>query len=433
MIRAFEVKATFHPVLRLPGKGEFSANTPKLGSGGKSAKIALLITPTKTVLMTIPYWRLSSFYLCYFAALGGFIPYWSLYLKESGFNPVQIGELSALLVGAKIVAPNFWGWIADHTRKNLRIIRWTSFFAALLFAGFLAIRKYNEFAWLTVVFSFFWNAPLPLFEAATLAHLKAESQRYSRIRLWGSVGFILAVLGVGRLLDSQPVLLLPVSVTALLALTWVATVITPQARYETQDDAAPRWQKIVMQTEVLAFLLVYVLIQMAHAPYYVFYSVYLKEHLYSTTLTGLLWSLGVVAEIVLFLFMKGLLRRFSLRGILLASLGFSVLRWFLVGNYVDHFSLLVFAQLLHAASFGGTHIAAVHFVHRFFGPKHQAKGQALYHSFSFGFGGMVGSLFSGQYWEIYGSHIVYTVAAISSGMAFMIAFLWVGRKGEAAR
>lgn len=381
--------------------------------------------------MPIPYWRLSGFYLCYFATLGGFIPYWSLYLKECGFNPAEIGELSALLVGTKIVAPNVWGWIADHTRKSLRIIRWTSFFAALLFAGFLAIHKYSEFAGLTVIFSFFWNAPLPLFEAATLAHLKAESQRYSRIRLWGSVGFILAVLGVGRWLDSQPVLLLPVLVTALLALTWFSTIITPQPNDGPQEAAASRWRKII-RTEVLAFFLVYILIQVAHAPYYVFYSVYLKEHLYSTTVTGLLWSLGVVAEIVLLLLMKSLLRRFSLRGLLLASLVFSVLRWFLIGNYVDQFGLLMFAQLLHAASFGGTHIAAIHFVHRFFGQEHQAKGQALYHSLSFGFGGMLGSLFSGQYWEVYGSHVVYTVAAISSGIAFVIAFLWVGRKGETA-
>jgi MFS transporter, PPP family, 3-phenylpropionic acid transporter len=175
-------------------------------------------------------------------------------------------------------------------------------------------------------------------------------------------------------------------------------------------------------------LFVYVLIQIAHAPYYVFYSLYLKQHLYSTTTTGLLWSLGVVAEIVLFLFMKGLLRRYSLRGILLSSLAFAILRWLLIGAYVDNLGLLVFAQILHAATFGGTHIAAIHLVHRYFNQEHQSKGQALYHSVSFGVGGMIGSLASGQYWETLGSHVIYSAAAVSCGVAFIIATIWVGRE-----
>ncbi|NOU21001.1 MAG: MFS transporter, partial [Methyloglobulus sp.] len=267
--------------------------------------------------MSVPYWRLSSFYLCYFATLGAFIPYWSLYLKENGFNPAEIGQLSALLVGTKIIAPNLWGWIADHSRKNLRIIRSTSFFAAFLFAGFLAIHNYMEFAWLTIGFSFFWNAPLPLYEATTLAHLQAESHHYSRIRLWGSVGFILTVVSVGKLLDSQPILLLPVMITALLVLTWLTTLATPESLSVSHTHSPIGIANIIKKPEVIAFLLVYILIQFAHAPYYVFYSIYLKQHLYSTTTTGLLWSLGVIAEIALFLFMKALLKRYSLRGILL--------------------------------------------------------------------------------------------------------------------
>jgi MFS transporter, PPP family, 3-phenylpropionic acid transporter len=381
--------------------------------------------------MAVPYWRLSSFYLCYFATLGALIPYWSLYLKENGFNPAEIGQLSALLVGTKIIAPNLWGWIGDHTRKNLRIIRWTSFFAAFLFAGFLVVHGYFEFAWLTIGFSFFWNAPLPLYEATTLSHLKADSRRYSRIRLWGSVGFILAVMSVGMLLDSQPTLLLPALITGLLALTWVAALATPESWLASPEHSPVRLASIIRKPEVLAFLLVYILIQFAHAPYYVFYSIYLKQHLYSTTTTGLLWSLGVIAEIVLFVFMKGLLKRYSLRTILLTSLVFAVLRWVLIGAYVDNVYFLTFAQLLHAATFGATHIAAIHFVHHYFDHQHQGKGQALYHSLSFGLGGMLGSLTSGHYWESLGSHVIYSAAAVSCGFALVVAYIWVGRGDNA--
>ena len=377
--------------------------------------------------MPIPYWRLSSFYFCYFAALGSYIPYWSLYLKDNGFNATEIGQLSALLVGTKIIAPNFWGWLADFSHEHLRIIRLTSFLSALLLAGFLGVHDFLGLAWLTVAFSFFWNAPLPLFEATTLAHLKSDTPRYSRIRLWGSIGFIVAVLGVGKLLDALPSLLLPMLVSGLLVVTWLATLITPPMRTGQEDASASRLGSIMFRPEVLAFLSVYVLIQVAHAPYYVFYSVYLKAHLYSTTVIGLLWSLGVVAEIVLFLCMKSLLERFSLRGILLASLLLSVVRWVLIGHFAGNMGLLLLAQVLHAASFGGAHIAAIHFIHRFFEQAHQAKGQALYHSLSFGVGGMAGSLFSGQYWDSLGSHIIFSLAAMCCGVAFLIAFVWVGR------
>jgi PPP family 3-phenylpropionic acid transporter len=121
------------------------------------------------------------------------------------------------------------------------------------------------------------------------------------------------------------------------------------------------------------------------------------------------------------------LQRFSLRGILLTSLALSALRWLMIGAYADNPALLIVAQLLHAASFGGTHIAAIHFVQQFFDRQHQGKGQALYHSLSFGLGGMVGSLVSGYYWDVLGSHVIYTAAALCCGLAYLISYLWVGK------
>ena len=120
--------------------------------------------------MAIPYWRLSAFYFFYFATLGGFLPYWSLYLENIKFNALEIGELSALMVATKVIAPNLLGWIADHTGRTLRVIRISCFLATLIFAGFFYKDSYLWVAMITVGFSFFWNAGLPQFEAATLFH-----------------------------------------------------------------------------------------------------------------------------------------------------------------------------------------------------------------------------------------------------------------------
>jgi len=379
--------------------------------------------------MSIPYWRLSGFYFFYFATVGSFVPYWSLYLKHIGFSADAIGELTAFLIGTKMISPNLWGWVADRTGKSLRIIRIAAFFAGLLFAGFLFFHGYVWFAAITLSFSFFWNAALPQFEAVTLQHVKTEPHRYSRIRLWGSVGFIVAVLGVGKLLDVLTINSLPIVVITLLALMWLMSLITPDAKMTIHhgDGAVGMWQ-ILKKPEVLAFLLVSLLVQLAHSPYYVFYSVYLKHYHYSASDTGLLWSCGVVAEIVLFMYMKRLLAKVSLRAVLLVSLMLSVLRWWLIANYADNMVLLVFAQLCHAATFGGTHVAAMHLIYQYFGERHQGKGQALYTSLSFGLGGMLGSLYAGYCWESQSPEFVYLVAAVFCGVALLIAYVWVGRE-----
>ncbi len=378
--------------------------------------------------MSIPYWRLSGFYFLYFAALGGFIPYWSLYLKDFGFNPIEIGELSALLVGTKIIGPILWGWIADHTGKSIGIIRLAAFFSTLIFAGFLWAHDYVGFALITIGFSFFWNAMLPQFEAVTLTHLRNESHRYSRIRLWGSIGFIVAVLSIGAILEHYPVTLLPLIIATLLLLNAGITFVTPEAKSISLDKATHGILKIIKMPEVLAFMAVNVLLQMAHAPYYVFYSIYLKHAQYSSTVTGLLWALGVLAEIVLFIYMRNLLKHCSLRAILLLSLALATARWLMIGWGSEYLWVLIVAQLFHAATFGGTHVVAMYLLQRYFGEQHQGKGQALYTSLCFGLGGVLGSLYSGYYWDLLGSQFVFSMAAACCGLAFIIAYVWVARE-----
>lgn len=377
--------------------------------------------------MSIPYWRLSGFYFFYFAALGSFTPYWSLYLKDIGFNTVQIGELFALLVGTKIIAPNLWGWIADHTRKSMPVIRATSLLSALLFAAFLFAHGYLSFVLITVSFSFFWNAALPQFEAITLFHLREEPHRYSRIRLWGSIGFIVAVLGVGALVDDLPLIMLPIAITALLALTGLATLVVPEARAENHDKQPVGILQIIKKPEVVAFFTVGILLQLAHTPYYVFYSIYLNQYHYSASLTGGLWAIAIVAEIVLFLYMKRLLARFSLRAIFLFSIALAVIRWLTIAWCADYLALLILAQLLHAATFGGAHVAAIHLVQRYFGHQHQGKGQGLYGGLCYGMGGMLGSFYGGYYWESVGPLFVYSVGAFACVVAWLIAYFWIGR------
>ena len=377
--------------------------------------------------MPIPYWRLSGFYALYFATLGGFMPFWSLYLEARHFDAASIGELSALLIGTKIIAPNIWGWIADYSGRTLRIIRLTSFLASLGFVGFLFVNDYFGFAVVTLLFSFFWNAALPQYEALTLAHLKSEPHRYAQIRLWGSFGFIVAVLGIGGLLKQYSITLLPIILAGALMLTWFMSLLTPDIKTISHADSKPGIWKLLLRAEVIAFFVVYLLLQISHGPYYVFYSIYLKQHNYSELMTGFLWSLGVCAEIIIFIAAQPLLKVFTLRSMLLGSLLLSLIRWYLIADFADNLWIMLFAQLLHAASFGTTHLIAVQLVQAYFGNAHPGKGQALYSSISFGIGGMLGGYYSGYLWQVAGPETVFKLASLCCTLGLLIAYLWVAR------
>jgi len=372
-----------------------------------------------------PYWRLSGFYFFYFASLGVLVPYWGLYLQWLDFSAREIGELTAILLATRIVAPNIWGWIADHHGQRMRIVRFASFAGALAFAGILLDNSYLWIAIVMLVFSFFWNASLPQFEVTTLQHLGEQSHYYSKIRLWGSIGFIITVMILGWLLEIFDAGIVPYALLVSMAAIWLVSLTVPESASRHLSLNHPSLRTILKRPEVIAFLSICFLIQISHGPYYTFYSIYLEQHHYSRTLIGQLWAVGVIAEVVIFLFMHQWLPRFGIRNVLLVSIVLSVIRWLIIGFFPDNLGLLLFAQLLHAASFGTYHAAAIAWVHQHFTGRNQGRGQALYSSISFGAGGAIGSLFSGYFWLSPGPTITFSIAAATSFVALIIGLIWL--------
>lgn len=369
-------------------------------------------------MQSIPYWRLSGFYFFYFAFVGAMAPFWGLYLKSLEFNAFQIGLLMSLLQVTRIFAPNIWGWAADRSGKRVAIIQVA---VALSLVSYIGVFFGTSFAWLFVVMSlmsFFWSASLPLVEATTLSHLGEKTAKYGRIRLWGSVGFIAAVVGLGYLFDFVAIRWLPWAVLGIMAGLLLFSRRIPEAQVlPHHTDKLPIWH-IIRRPEVLAFISAGFLMAAAHGTYYTFYSIYLVDHGYAKSSVGLLWSLGVVCEIGVFLWMPRLLRHVSLKQVLLASFAFAVLRFLMIGWGVAWVSVIVAAQAMHAATFGAYHAAAVEVVHRFFKGRHQAKGQALYNGLSFGAGGTLGGLYSGMTWETLGPDVTFTLASLCALGAF---------------
>ena len=368
----------------------------------------------------IPYWRLSGYYFFYFAFIGAFSPYFSLYLQSIGSTAAQIAVLMSLMSVMRMLAPTLWGWLADRLGVRTPIVRLSALLSVGGFTGFLVSDAYGALFISMAFLAFFWSAALPLVETLTFAHLHDEAERYGNIRVWGSVGFILAVLGLGYLLDALPVrTVLWVSLATLGGILCFALVI-PEARKPPDPEAHVALGEILRRPEVRALLAACFFMSAAHGALYVFYSLHLVAHGYSKSLVGWMWALGVVAEIVVFMAMPSLLKVWSLRRILIFSFAATVLRFVLIGWGAEWLVVLLFAQVLHGATFGAYHAAAVAAVNGWFGTRHQARGQALYGSISFGAGGMIGGLISGYTWEWVGPEWTYTIGSLFALIGLLV-------------
>ncbi len=374
------------------------------------------------------YWRLSGFYFFYFASLGALIPYWSLYLKDMGFSIREIGELMALILVTKIIAPNIWGWIADHTGKRMLIIRISSFLAAFIFAGIFFSDNFWSVALVMLAFSFFWNAALPQFEVTTLQHLEDQPHRYSSIRLWGSIGFILAVASLGFVLDSYSIVFLPITIFSFMLGILVMSFFVPERAAGHLPLAPVKLKQILFRPEVLALIVVCFLSQASHGAYYTFYTLYMEGYGYSRSIIGQLWALGVVVEVLVFLVMHRLVPYFGLRTLFLATFVLTTLRWLLIAAYADSLTIMLFAQTLHAASFGIFHAVAIQLFHQHFSGQHAGKGQAIYSSISFGAGGAFGTYLSGVLWEDVSPESSFWLSALMGLIAFFVVLRWIHAK-----
>ena len=380
-------------------------------------------------MQALPHRQLAGFYFFYFAYVGAFAPFFSLYLDAAGLSPPEIGVVMALPAVTRIVAPHLWGWLADASGRHLLLVRAASLAGLVCWIGvFLS----SEFLWICAVvfaFSFFVSAALPVVEATTLAHLGERTGGYGPIRLWGSVGYIVVVVGSGYALDIFPVTALLWIVALTLAGSLACSLLVPEARAEPHSTDQQPITQILGRPEVVALIVSCALMAVAHGPYYAFYSIHVVEHGYSKSLTGWLWALGVICEIAIFFRLSRLYAAFTLRNILIWSFALTVVRFLAIGWGADSLAVLLMAQVLHAASFGTFHAAAIGIVHRLFRGRHQARGQAIYGSLTFGVGGMIGSLASGYLWDSAGPALTFT-AASACALAGMLLITWKLREPD---
>jgi PPP family 3-phenylpropionic acid transporter len=373
------------------------------------------------------------FFFAYYGYVGVFSPYASLYFADRGLSATQIGILMSLMQVMRIFGPNVWGWVADQSRRRVLVLRLTSVAAALTFCGMFVGQTFIFFFALMVTVNLFTSAQGPISEALMLSSMRGDLTHYGRLRLWGSVGFIVLVTLSGYALDWQGIELMPW--IALLMLVMVTSVTFSLHEEPATQHAQPSnsVRELLSRKSVLSFFGSTFLMIAAHSSLYVYYSLYLSDMGYSKSVIGLMWSLGVIAEILFFFYQAPLFRRFGVRKLMLFSLSIAVIRFLMIGWGAQSLAVLLVAQVLHAATFGVHHSASVATLQRWFAGSLQARGQALFISISYGLGGTVGGLLLSACWDTLGARWVYILAAIMSLLGLFAAKLSYQWQDEEAR
>ncbi|MCU7695908.1 MFS transporter [Acinetobacter sp. AYS6] len=358
--------------------------------------------------------RLGGFYFFYYSIVGTFMPYWNLYLQDQGFNYQEIGILSSIAIVTRFFAPLVWGWIADKSGKRMLLVRLATWMESCIWlAIFIVPNTFQSIALLMLIFSFFQNAILAQFEGVTLFWLGDQKAKlYGKIRKWGSVGFIVGVFVIGALLEIVPISMLPILllIIASLAFIWSFTIREPDGAPASQKQLEPLLP-VLKRPAVAAFFTIEFILLFSHAPFYSFYSNFLNSLNFSTTEIGFLWAMGVFAEIFMFSIASKIFQRFSWRSLVIVCLLVTSIRWMLVALFSHYFVGQLFAQCLHAFSFGLFHLIAMRVIFQNFSAGQQGRGQALY-STMWGLGVASGSVLAGHFWKILSGELIFMCASL---------------------
>ncbi|MCH6194734.1 MULTISPECIES: 3-phenylpropionate MFS transporter [Serratia] len=360
-------------------------------------------------------------YFTYFFSYGIFLPFWGVWLKGEGIAPETIG----ILLGAGLVA-RFLGslLIAPRVKDPSHLVSALRLLALLTLAFAVGFCFGNGWGWLMLViagFNLFFSPLVPLTDALAATWQKQIRMDYGRVRLWGSLAFVIGSALTGQLVavwgHNAILYSLILSVLAMLLGMLLKPSVMPQGEARTHGGAERSLWALLKEGPVWRFLLCVTLLQGAHAGYYSFGSIYWQEAGYSASTIGYLWSLGVVAEVIIFASSNVLFRRWNARNLLLLSACCGVLRWSLMA-YSTELGWLLLIQILHCGTFTVCHLAAMRFIAARQGQE-VIQLQAVYSALAMGGGIAVMTVIAGFLFEHWQGGVFWVMAAVAAPALFI--------------
>jgi len=364
--------------------------------------------------------KIRLFYAAYFAAMGLILPFFPLYLDDRGFDAAMIGLMTGLIALAKVIAPPWIGHLLDgrSAAATHRFIIIASALAAITAFSFSLSDHVILFAIIILLFGIFWATILPLTDGLSITVSESDAADYGRLRVWGSIGFVITSLAGGLWLVGDQIQIFPI-VLGLLMLTLVFSAI-----------GFPMFKPVVAESlESTAFsksfyilLAIAFIMQVSHGAYYGFFSLYLAEAGYSGGQIGIYWVIGVIAEIILMWRWSKPLQRAAPALVFSLCLLLASLRWAGIGFTTDPM-LLILLQLLHAASFAAFHVTAIAWVKRLSPDSRHAAAQGLFSAAGFGLGSTIGIMGCGVIASVFGYPTAFFLCAFIALMGIPLSLL----------
>ncbi|PKH21852.1 3-phenylpropionate MFS transporter [Enterobacterales bacterium CwR94] len=359
-------------------------------------------------------WWLGLSYFTYFFAYGVYLPFWAVWLQGNGLSPEKIG----LLLGAGMVARFVGSLLVASQVKNpsqlVTALRTVAALTLLLAAGFWLGGQWLWLLFVMIGFNLFFSPLVPLSDALAATWTRQINLPYGPVRLWGSLAFVVSSALTGLLVSAWSyqviLLLLTLGIACMLGGMLLKPSVMPQGESATQAAVSLSWRQLLTENSVWRFLLCVTLLQGAHAAYYAFSAIWWQEAGYPASTVGYLWSLGVVAEVIIFASSNPLFRSWSARDLLLLSAVCAVVRWSLMAS-TTALPVLIVAQILHCGSFTVCHLAAMRFIAARKGGE-VIRLQAVYSALAMGGGIAVMTMFSGWLFEHYRSGVFWVMAAV---------------------
>jgi len=356
----------------------------------------------------MPY-LLASFYFFYFAIVAIYVIFFPKVLTMVGYTPSEIGIIFAAGPLVRFGLPFLFleGIKLDHKVFNVALI----ILVGAAFSFFLSLEHFWALLFSNVAMGIGMSLILPYIEVIALSLIAKES--YGRVRLFGSIGFILVALILVSYLNA-PTIALMFLLAMVLATTIFAYFIAHIDHHSEGTIESIEGKKLNILSHWPLWLGL-LLMQVSFGPFYNFFTIYETAHGISLETTIYLWSFGVIAEIVLFYFQGPLLKR-NLLKLLEFSLIMTVGRWLLVHFFAEDLWVMYFAQSMHAFSFALFHTAAITYLYSLYSDRKLT--QQFFVGITYGLGGFLGAISAGYIYELW-PNMLFLYAAFIAFIALL--------------
>ncbi|MBL0731251.1 MAG: MFS transporter [Desulfosarcina sp.] len=352
---------------------------------------------------------IGSQYFLYFGVMGISLPYFNLYCYHINLSGFEIGILSAVRSLTMILFPIIWGIVADRFSARRPIYILCNFLSAGIWAFYLYMDNFQAMLLITICYGVFFTPVISFLEAFTMDILAGEKKSYGRIRVWGTISFIIVTTLMGVLIDYFPIKIIILLILAGSLLQALFSTKIPETARQ-RNLSGPIFKKNVNR-RVILFLFCGFLMLMSHGAYYGFFSIHLERLGYGNTFIGITWALASISEMLVMINSDKIFKNFSLEKVLVFSFFAAALRWFILYR-AESSCLILFSQIFHAITYGTFHMASILYIDLLTDDSSKTFGQAVNNAVSYGLGMMVGFFLSGYLYESAGSSFLFLMSSL---------------------